>query len=342
VTHQTPHPATGRRRIALIPMLVGLLALVIIVSVSVGAVMLPLSRVVSALLQPTTPSVEATDAVIVWEIRFGRVLLAALIGAGLAVSGAALQGLFRNPLADPFVIGASSGAALGATLAIVTGFGPVSLAAFAGSLLAVAAAYSIAEMGGVVPATALLLAGAALNTFLSAIVSLVMLLNEQSTYAVLNWLLGGLAGRGWPQLWASVPYMGIGLGVLWWLARPLDALAFGDETARSLGLPLGWACMAIVAATSLTTAAAVAAGGTIGFVGLIAPHAARLLVGANHAHLIPASALLGALLLLLADDVARTILAPLELPAGVLTAAFGGPFFLYLLKTHQRAVGARR
>jgi iron complex transport system permease protein len=342
VTHQTRHPAIGRRRIALIPLLIGLLALVTIASVAVGAVMLPLGHVVRALLQPLTSGVETTDAIIVWEIRLGRVLLAALMGAGLAVSGAALQGLFRNPLADPFVIGASSGAALGATLAIVTGVGPVSLAAFAGSLLAVAAAYSIAEIGGAVPATALLLAGAALNTFLSAIVSLVMLFNEQSTYAVLNWLLGGLAGRGWPQLRTSVPYVGVGLGVLWMLARPLDALAFGDETAQSLGLPLVWTRLAIVAATSLTTAAAVAAGGTIGFVGLVAPHAARLLVGANHAHLIPASALLGALLLLLADDVARTVLAPLELPAGALTAALGGPFFLYLLKTHQGMVGARR
>ena len=145
MTHQTPHAATGCRRVALIPMLIGLLALVIIVSVAVGTVMLPLSRVVRALLQPLAPGVETTDVVIVWEIRFGRVLLAALIGAGLAVSGAALQGLFRNPLADPFVIGASSGAALGATLAIVTGVGPVSLAAFAGSLLDIIANNPIAQ-----------------------------------------------------------------------------------------------------------------------------------------------------------------------------------------------------
>ncbi len=145
MTHQTPHAATGCRRVALIPMLIGLLALVIIVSVAVGTVMLPLSRVVRALLQPLAPGVETTDVVIVWEIRFGRVLLAALIGAGLAVSGAALQGLFRNPLADPFVIGASSGAALGATLAIVTGVGPVSLAAFARSLLDIIANNPIAQ-----------------------------------------------------------------------------------------------------------------------------------------------------------------------------------------------------
>jgi len=335
-------PIRSHSRIALIPLLLGVLVLVSIVSVAVGAVVLPLPRVVRALLQPQAPGVEATDVTIVWDIRLGRVLLAALIGAGLAGSGTALQGLFRNPLADPFVIGASSGAALGATLAIVSGFGAVALMAFVGALLAVTAAYSIAEMGGVVPATALLLAGAALNTFLSAIVSLVMLFNEQSAYAVLNWLLGGLSGRSWAQLWASLPYMAIGLSVLWLLARPLDALAFGDETAQSLGLSLGRARGIIVAAASLTTAAAVAAGGTIGFVGLIAPHAARLLVGAEHARLIPASALLGALLLLVADDVARTALAPLELPAGVLTAALGGPFFLYLLKTRQGDFGARR
>ena len=335
-------PIRSHSRIALIPLLLGVLVLVSIVSVAVGAVVLPLPRVVRALLQPQAPGVEATDVTIVWDIRLGRVLLAALIGAGLAGSGTALQGLFRNPLADPFVIGASSGAALGATLAIVSGFGAVALMAFVGALLAVTAAYSIAEMGGVVPATALLLAGAALNTFLSAMVSLVMLFNEQSAYAVLNWLLGGLSGRSWAQLWASLPYMAIGLSVLWLLARPLDALAFGDETAQSLGLPLGRARGLIVAAASLTTAAAVAAGGTIGFVGLIAPHAARLLVGAEHARLIPASALMGALLLLVADDVARTALAPLELPAGVLTAALGGPFFLYLLKTRQGDFGARR
>jgi len=342
VTPRTSQPVIGHGRVALIPLLLGLLVLASIVSVAVGAVVLPLPRVLRALLQPRAVGVQATDATIVWDIRLGRVLLAALIGAGLAVSGTALQGLFRNPLADPFVIGASSGAALGATLAIVSGFGPVSLAAFVGALLAVTAAYSIAEIGGVVPATALLLAGAALNTFLSAIVSLVMLFNEQSAYAVLNWLLGGLSGRSWSQLSASLPYMAIGLSVLWLLARPLDALAFGDETAQSLGLPLGRARGVIVAAASLTTAAAVAAGGTIGFVGLIAPHAARLLVGAEHARLIPASALIGALLLLVADDVARTALAPLELPAGVLTAALGGPFFLYLLKTRQGDFGARR
>jgi iron complex transport system permease protein len=338
----------ARLRPVLIPMLLGLLALGILVSLAVGAVSLPFQRVLTILVHPASPGVDAMEVTIVWDMRFGRVLLSALIGAGLAAAGAALQGLFRNPLADPFVVGASSGAALGATVAIIAGlqwgaagFGPVPLAAFAGAMLAVLVVYGIAEMGGTTPAIALLLAGAALSTFLGAIVSLLVMLNDQNLYAVITWLLGGLSGRSWPHLQASIPYMAIGIGALWLLARPLDALAFGDETARSLGLPLRWARGIIIAAASLTTAAAVAAGGTIGFVGLVAPHAARLLIGASHARLIPASALLGALLLLLADDVARTVLAPLELPVGIVTAMLGGPFFLYLLKTRQRQLGAR-
>ena len=337
----------GWRRL-FIPALVGLLAVAIVASLAMGAVALPIARVIDILLRPAAPGVDAVEVIIIWEIRFGRVLLAALIGAGLAAAGAALQGLFRNPLADPFVVGASSGAALGATLAIMAGlqwgtggFGPVPLAAFVGAMLAVALVYGVAEMGGVTPAVALLLAGAALSTFLGAIVYLLVMLNDQNLYAVFAWLLGGLSGRSWPHLWASLPYMFIGIGALWFLARPLDALAFGDETAQSLGLPLRWTRGVIIAAASLATAAAVSAGGTIGFVGLIAPHAARLLVGAGHARLIPASALLGALLLLLADDIARTVMAPLELPVGIVTAMLGGPFFLYLLKTRQRELGTQ-
>jgi iron complex transport system permease protein len=337
-----------RRRTLFIPVLLGLLAVAMVSSLAVGAVSLPIQRVVGILLHSAASGADPMEVTIIWEMRFGRILLAGLIGAGLAAAGAALQGLFRNPLADPFVVGASSGAALGATLAIVAGFrwgtagfGPVPLAAFVGAMLAVALVYSIAGIGGVTPAIALLLAGAALSTFLGAVVSLLVMLSDQDLYAVFAWLLGGLSGRSWPHLWASMPYMALGIAALWLLARPLDALAFGDETAQSLGLPLPWARGALVAAASLTTAAAVAAGGTIGFVGLIAPHAARLLVGASHVRLIPASALLGALLLLLADDVARTLLAPLELPVGIVTAMLGGPFFLYLLKTRQRELGVR-
>jgi len=180
---------------------------------------------------------------------------------------------------------------------------------------------------------AILLTGAALSSFFSAAVSFLMTLNEETLNATFFWLLGGFAGRSWPQLQAALPYMVGGWLLLLALHRPLDLLGFGEETAQSMGLEVKWARPLIVAGASLLTAAAVASGGIIGFIGLIAPHAARLLFGPIHARLLPAGAILGALLLLLADNAARLILAPVEIPIGVLTALLGAPFFLYLLRT---------
>jgi len=329
-------------------LLLALLGLVAVFSLGVGAVYLPPRQVLGALLHPSDAAVRPTDVAIVRDLRLPRVLLAAVIGAGLAAAGAAFQGLFRNPLADPYVVGASGGAALGASLAIVTGltwafagFGPVPLAAFAGSLLAVFIVYFIAEVGGKASAIELLLAGAALSTLLAAITSLLMLIRDSTLHEVFTWTMGGLSGRSWSHLRNSAPYLIVGMAALWLMARPLDALAWGEETAESLGLPLRRTRGALVAAASLTTAAAVAAGGIIGFVGLVAPHAARLLFGAAHHRLIPASALIGALLLVLADDLARTVLAPIELPVGIVTSLLGGTFFLYLLKTRQQELRGR-
>ena len=328
-----------------------LLALLVVgaaLSLGVGAVSVKPSHVLDVLLRRHDSTVDPTDVAIVWDIRLARIILGVLIGGGLAASGAAFQGLFRNPLADPFVVGASGGAALGATVAITlgmrwgaAGFGPVPLAAFVGSLLAVAVVYGVAQSGGTAPAVALLLAGAALSTLLSALVTLLMMMSDSSIHQIYGWLLGGLSGRSWPHLKASWPYLVIGPTALWFFARPLDALSCGEETAQSLGLPIARARGGIVLMATLTTAATVAAGGIIGFVGLIAPHIARLLFGSSHSRLIPASALLGGLLMLLADDVARTVLAPIEIPVGIVTSLLGGPFFLYLLKSRQRELGGR-
>jgi iron complex transport system permease protein len=336
---------TNRRFFIIMAILLLALIAVIIISLGVGAVYIPPQRVVDALLHPNVASAHSTDVAIVRELRLPRIVLAAAIGAGLAAAGAAFQGLFRNPLADPFVVGASSGASLGATLAIIlglnwhfAGFGPVPLAALIGALLAVFTVYNIAELGGNAPAISLLLAGAALSTLLSALVSLLMLMSDDTLHQVFSWTLGGLSGRSWPHLVSSAPSLIIGLGALFLMTRPLDALASGDEVAQSLGLPLRQARGLIVAAASLTTAAAVAAGGVIGFVGLIAPHVARLLFGSPHRRVVPGSILIGAILLLLADDIARTILAPMELPVGIVTSILGGTFFLYLLKSRQASL----
>lgn len=333
---------SSRSPLIWLPLLTGGLACALVLSLGIGSVPLAPARVVHALLRPNDQAVRTADIAIVWDLRLARALLAACVGAGLAGAGAAFQGLFRNPLADPFVIGASGGAALGATVAIVLGGAvagsgvSVPLAAFGGALLAVALVFGIAQSSGDESATALLLAGAALSTMLGALVSLLMLFNDRQLQEIFAWLLGSFSGRSWPQLALSAPPLLLGLVALWLLARPLDALLSGEETARSLGMPLGRTRAVIIAAASLTTAAAVAASGIIGFVGLIAPHIARLLCGASHARLIPASALIGALLMLLADSAARSMLPPLELPVGIVTAVIGGPFFLWLLARRGR------
>lgn len=327
-----------RRRAPVLSGLGVLLLLALPCSLAIGAVPAAPRQVMLALFDPA--AADPTLATIVRDLRLPRILLAALIGGGLASAGAAFQGLFRNPLADPFAVGASGGAALGATLAITLGlgrgglgFGPVAFAALLGALAAVALVYVIAEAGGAPAGSAtLLLAGAALSTLLSAAVSLLLILREEPLHAVFAWLLGGLAGRGWPHLWSSLAPIALGCAWLLLQARPLDALACGDEVAQSLGLPLRRARAGVVAAASLATAAAVANAGIIGFVGLIAPHIARRLVGPAHLRLIPASALVGALLMVIADTFARSAAAPLEIPVGVVTALLGGPFFLYLLK----------
>jgi len=336
-------PGTFRRLARLEPfyaylILTLIVLVVLVISLGVGAVPLTLARVIAAL---AGAPVKTSDGTIVWDFRLARILLVCLCGGALGAAGAGFQGLFRNPLADPYIVGASGGAALGATLSIVLAkaSGPtlsIGLAGFCGALLAVFVVYALAETSGYGSVAALLLAGATVSTLLSAIVSLLLLLNDQALQEVFAWLLGGFAGRSWPQLGQALLIAPPSIIALWAMARPLDALATGEENAQALGLNLRWARLVIIASASLATAATVAAGGLIGFVGLIAPHLARPLFGAGHARLIPASILMGALLLLLADDLARSLGAPMELPVGVFTALLGGPFFLFLLRRKGR------
>lgn len=313
-------------------LLAAVLAAAAVASVTVGAVSIPLADVWAAIISGD----DSTNAVIVRDIRLPRAILAVLVGSSLAASGAAYQGLFRNPLADPFVIGSAAGAAVGATVVIIFramsfGHSAVPMGAFLGAVLATGCVYLFAVVGRRGSLVQLLLAGAALSSFLSATVWLMLSLNDHNTLQVLAWLMGSIAGKGWAGVWGVLPYCFVGIALLWLAARPLDALACGEETASTLGLPVRLATGWVVAAASFATAGAVAAGGIIGFVGLIAPHIARRLVGHRHVALIPAAALCGGLLLLVADVIARTIVAPTELPVGVLTALVGGPCFLVIL-----------
>ncbi len=333
-----------RDTVCLLAALSGALAVALILSLGVGAVTVSPGQVLSIVEQrlveaPATSAFSGAEAAIVWDFRLARALLAVCTGAGLAVAGAAYQALFRNPLADPFIIGASGGASLGAALSIITGVGPVMLLAFAGAVAAVSLVYAIAESSSSRSSTVhLLLTGAALSTLLSSAVSLLMFLYDRSLHEIFAWLMGGLNGRSWPHLSSAAPVILIGSMGLWALARPLDALTCGEEAAQSLGLDIRRARVLIVGLSALVTAAAVSASGIIGFVGLLAPHAARMLVGGAHRRAIPASALIGGLLLLLADDLARTVAAPVELPIGVLMSLLGAPFFLWLLRRGWKTI----
>jgi iron complex transport system permease protein len=290
---------------------------------------------------------EAVDmaALILFEIRLPRLILAAAVGVSLAVAGAAFQAVFRNALADPFVIGASSGAALGAALAITTGLSlsapvsPVSLCAFAGAMGAVLLVFVISRsVGNPPPAVALLLAGTALSTLFSSFLSLVLVLKDGDLYRVYYWLLGSLSGAAWPQLPGTLLVIVIGCLIIFLSGRELDLLLQGEEVAESLGVEVGRTRLIVALGASLAVAAAVSVAGIIGFVGLIAPHMVRMITGPVHRRLLPAAALAGALILILADTIARSAGA-MELPIGVITSLGGAPFFIYLLARNGKNLG---
>jgi iron complex transport system permease protein len=304
-------------------------------AVRLGAVPVPWDALTAILLSaghPADPQA-AGLAAIVWQVRLPRVLLGGLAGLALAVAGAAWQGVLRNPLADPYLVGASAGAAIGAAAAILFGVGggaawSLPLLAFAGSLGAVALVWRLAGPGSM---ERLLLAGVAVSSFLSACLSLAMLARAEAFTQLYFWLMGGLAGRGWEHLALLAPYAAVAtLGLAAYVPR-LNLLGLGEETARGLGVDLARDQRAVVALAALLTAAVVSVCGMIGFVGLVVPHVARLLAGPDLRRMLPVAALLGASLLPAADLVARLAWAPVEIPVGVLTAMLGAPFFLMLL-----------
>jgi len=319
-----------------------------IVCLCVGAVPISLFDILSLLFDSTSSAMTATDQSILVQLRLPRIVSACLVGASLGCAGVGFQGLFRNPLADPYIIGASSGAGLGVTLAVTMGlqagffgFGGIAVAALTGSILAVATVFAIGSLGADRSPLSLLLAGVALSSMINAIVSLLMFLNDEKIVVILSWLMGSLAGNDWQVVRATTVSSLLGIGLLWVMSRPMDANLLGERAAQSLGLDLLKFRALVVAGASIATAAAVSAAGIIGFVGLIAPHVARYLVGPRHVWLVPTSGCIGAIILLVSDAIARTVVAPSELPVGIVTALLGCPFFLFLLKTRSTIGGVQ-
>ncbi|HEY82907.1 MAG TPA: iron chelate uptake ABC transporter family permease subunit [Dehalococcoidia bacterium] len=344
------HLPQWRGRIYGIIGLIILLALVVVLAVSVGSVNIPFLTTSSILLSKVplvgaNPGWSGALETIILDIRLPRVILAGVVGAALATAGATYQGLFRNPLADPYLIGVAQGAALGAVIGFLlpttwqgTGFGLIPLLAFAGALFSTAVVYNLARVGKTLPMTTLILAGVALGALLGSIVSYLIISSGEQMHGIIFWLMGSFSLSQWSEVRIVLPYVLVGAAVILLYARPLNIMQLDEEQAQQLGIDVERLKLILLAAATLITAAAVSFVGTIGFVGIITPHAVRLIWGADHRFLLPLSVLSGAIFLILADLLARTVLAPTEIPIGVITALCGAPFFLYLLRRRKKVI----
>jgi iron complex transport system permease protein len=321
----------------------------VLVGVLVGPVGLPVGGVLEELLNRLPlvrvhSGLSQLDAAILWQIRVPRVVLGGLAGAMLAMAGAAYQGVFRNPLADPYLLGVAAGAGLGATLAVAYLPGraawpvdPMPLAAFAGALVAVAATYVLGRSGTRTRNTAtLILAGVAVAAFFTAAQTYVQQQHADTLRQVYSWILGGFGTAGWRQVALILPYVAASGLALVLHRRLLDVMALGDDEAEGLGIRAARVRLTVVIAATLGTAAAVAVGGLIGFVGIIVPHTVRLLAGSSYRRILPLSIIFGAAFLILADLIARSALSPAEIPIGVITAFVGAPFFMLVLRRTRR------
>ncbi len=331
-----------------IAILIVVLVLALLVAASLGTVAIPLGDIAAITLKRALgvsfgATWTETQEAIVWQLRVPRVLGAALVGAALATAGVLFQGLLRNPMADPYLLGTSGGAALAATIALLVpvsfgafGFALVPVAAFAGALGAVLLVYQIARVGARTPITTLLLAGFAASSMMASVMSFLMLMNQSALQRVVLWTMGGISASGWSALGIAAPLIFIGALAAYALTNDLNAFLLGEEQAAALGVAVERQKFLVLTIGALLTGAAVALSGLVGFVGLIVPHVVRLVLGPEHRVLLPASFLSGAIFLVLADLLARSVIAPSELPLGVVTALIGAPFFIYLLRRTKR------
>jgi len=332
------------KRVIVISILLGLLLiLVILVSITIGSVKVPPLRSIRILFQSILGLKGAgseTERTIILSLRLPRAILAGLVGAGLSVSGATFQALLRNPLADPYILGVSSGAAVGAIIAILLGLSASSLglplASFLGALLTILVVFYFGRQDGKIHPNTLLLAGVIIGSFLSALIMFFISVSQkEELHTIIFWLMGDFSFSSGRSILVILPYVLLGILLLYLRSRHLNLILSGEENAVQLGVAVERLKLVSYLCASLITAASVSVCGLIGFVGLIIPHSVRLIFGPDHRLLIPASALVGASFLIASDAFARTILAPTELPVGVITAVFGGPFFIYLLRTRK-------
>ena len=312
-------------KIIIILFFTGFTIFAMVASLTLGSVDISFSTIVHTLLG----NVQTTDEMVIWNIRFPRNIVGALVGANLAVSGAILQAVMKNPLADPGIVGVSSGV-------IMLIFMPeasilLTPVAFVGAMLSAAAVYALAWKNGIRP-TRIILAGVAVSAFLGSGISALLVFYSDKVQGALLWMVGGLSARSWPQVETLFPYTILGLVLALAGCKALTILSLGDETARGLGVPVERVRFSMTAVAALLAAGAVSVAGLIGFVGLVVPHIVRLIIGTDYKYVIPGSAILGAGVLVFCDTLGRVAFSPIEIPAGIIMAFLGAPFFLYLLR----------
>ncbi|HCX04591.1 MAG TPA: iron ABC transporter [Clostridiales bacterium] len=320
------------------------------VSLSLGAAKVGIKDIVNIIYGKISGNenifsyLEDSTVYIIWNIRFPRIIVSLFIGGMLSIAGVTYQGILKNPMADPFVLGISSGAALGATIGIISkisfnilGLNFISIMAFAGALLVIFIVYNIARIKNEIPVTTLLLSGIAMSQFLTAILSTIMMLNDRDLNKIFFWTMGSLSGKGWESILNILPYAGLGMIILMYYAKDMDILLLGDESAKNLGVEADRVKKIILVTASVITAASVSVSGIIGFVGLIVPHIVRMFIGPKHIKLLPLSFVTGGGLMVICDTIARSIIAQ-EIPVGIITAILGGPFFIYILKKKKAEV----
>ena len=318
--------------------LISLLFVSFIFSITQGAAEIPVSRLPEILAGGGTQ----TEKTIIFEIRIPRAILAVLVGASLSISGVVLQALFRNPMADPYILGISSGAGFGAAAAMLfgisftfIGFSGISAAAFFGGIIAILIVYNIAKIKGSLPVQTLLLSGIAVGAFFSACIAVLMFIAGNKLHGIVFWLFGSMSFASWDNIIVIIPYFIICSIIIYIFSRDLNVMLLGEEDAKALGIDTETVKKVLLGCATMLTAAAVSVSGLIGFIGLVIPHITRILIGPDHRILIPASVFIGSIALLLTDTLARTIISPVDIPVGIITSLFGAPFFIYLLKKRR-------
>jgi len=318
--------------------LIIVLIVAIFVSLSIGTVYIPLQKLSGYLFSDDQDN-DDIYPVIIKQIRLPRIVLSILVGSGLAIAGVIFQGIIRNPMVDPYIVGISAGAGTGVTIAIVFNLSwtffsisTIPLMAFLGALFTVFIVYNLARVGNKFPVMTFLLAGVAMGFLLNAIMSFLMVLGTDDLHKVVFWLMGSLATSGWKEVRLILPYYLLGLIPVVFYLKDLNIILLGEENAQYLGVNVERVKLILISAATMITAAVVSVSGIIGFIGLIIPHISRMLIGPDHRKLLPFSAFLGGLFLLISDDLARSLIPPLEIPVGIITALVGGPYFIYLLR----------